>query len=122
MQLWKLSTPATVRAGTLKNEYMKKFTYNKIGYTSGVYGCSNEYFLFTIITSKNINQIVVSGMYGVEDRIKSELEKLGFEMKWCISSPYGKMTRNDIARHAIHSEYELVKSDGNNDVLKSLIK
>ena len=33
----------------------KLFLSNKCGYTAGIYGCSNEYFNYTVITGKKVS-------------------------------------------------------------------
>ncbi len=101
---------------------MKAFTYNKIGYSFGESGCTAEFFLFTITTNNNIRQFVLSGLYGSEERVKGGLEKLGYELQWCVSAPYGRITRKDLQGRQVFGEYELINHDEKADKIKELIK
>jgi len=47
---------------------MKKFINLKVGYTSGIYGCSGEYFTLIVINGEDIQGFNYEGMYGVEGR------------------------------------------------------
>lgn len=91
---------------------MKYFTIQKIGYTSGIYGCSGEYFSLVItngeIKDKYIRQYFFHGMYGPEERIAGILKQAGYEDKH-IHSIYGKLTRKDIPQKLVFSEYELAR-------------
>ena len=91
---------------------MKYFTIQKVGYTSGVYGCTGEYFSLVITDAtkdnKYITQYFFSGMYGPEERIASILKQAGFDDKH-IHSIYGKLTRKDIPQKMMFSEYELAR-------------
>jgi len=89
---------------------MKNYTIIKIGYSAGVYGCSNEYFT-TIITNssgKNKGMLSISfyGMYGAEERISAELRKRGYNQHY-TQSFFGKMTKRDLTNNCV-SEYEAI--------------
>lgn len=67
----------------------------KIGYTTGVYGCSGEIFALTVINGEAIDQITYNGMYGHEYRVVEALKVAGYsEAYWNL--PYGKLTRKDL--------------------------
>jgi hypothetical protein len=89
---------------------MKHFTIQKIGYTAGIYGCSNEYFSLVITddTDKDnwIQQYIFSGMYGPEDRIAGIMKEAGYTHKY-IHSIYGKLIRKDIPSKLVQSDYTL---------------
>jgi hypothetical protein len=90
---------------------MKIFTIIKVGYSTGIYGCSGEYFFAIIIKDDKMECIKFSGMYGADERIERELKDKGYKLNY-ISSDFGKMTRNDYKRFI--NEYqalELIKTD-----------
>jgi hypothetical protein len=83
---------------------MKQFTCVKIGYTAGVYGCSNEYFNFIIddIDEKGRDRhhwFYLKGLYGADDRIINLLKEKGYKETF-TSSWYGKLTRSTAPKHA----------------------
>lgn len=93
---------------------MKYFTIQKIGYTAGIYGCSNEYFSLVITnteadTDKWITQHIFYGMYGAEQRIAEILKQAGYTDKY-IHSIYGKLTKKDIPTKLVESEYTLART------------
>ena len=73
---------------------MKTFITLKVGYTVGIYGCSNEYFNTIIIDGEKIDSIQYYGMYGAEERMNATLKDEGYTQTW-IPSDFGKMTRKD---------------------------
>ena len=90
---------------------MKHFTIQKIGYTAGIYGCSNEYFSLIITDTEDkqdkwIVQHIFYGMYGAENRIENILKEAGYDQRY-IHSIYGRLTRNDIPQKLVKSEYSL---------------
>lgn len=86
---------------------MKTFITLKVGYTAGIYGCSNEYFTTIIINKNDISSISHYGMYGSEERINRTLKDKGFIEKY-IPNDFGKMTRKQVWQGFI-SEVEAVK-------------
>ena len=86
---------------------MKQFTILKVGYTSGIYGCSGEYFNCIIVDKKGLYSIPFNGMYGTDHRVAKALKEEGYEEKY-ISTDYGKMTRKDML-HMFLSEDEAIK-------------
>lgn len=87
---------------------MKHFTINKVGYTSGIYGCSGEYFNCLIVTGDNMQGFTFNGMYGAEQRIAGKLKELGYTEKHTNMNTYGKLTRKDIMR--TESEYRTLEN------------
>lgn len=86
---------------------MKQFTTIKVGYTAGIYGCSNEVFTTITVTNDGIYPLHFYGMYGSESRIAAALKEKGYEEKY-TSSRYGRMTRKDITRNFV-SEKEVLE-------------
>ena len=74
---------------------MKQFTTIKVGYTSGIYGCSNEFFTTIIVTDNDMYGFNFKGMYGVEERVNKALKEKGYTYRY-IKSDYGKMTAKDV--------------------------
>ena len=85
---------------------MKQFTTLKIGYTAGIYGCSNEYFTTIVIDGKNTKTFSFYGMYGTEERVAKAMREAGYT-EFYTPSFYGKMTRKDITKY-IESEQNIV--------------
>ena len=73
---------------------MKQYTTIKIGYSVGIYGCSNEYFTTIAINGKKTNSFSFYGMYGAEERINRAMEAKGYK-GFYTQSHYGKMVRKD---------------------------
>ena len=86
---------------------MKTYTIIKVGYSSGVYGCSGEYFQAIIIKDDEMLGICFVGMYGVESRISGALKKKGYIEKYIKSGGYGKIT-GEMKKYAI-SENEAIE-------------
>jgi len=86
---------------------MKQFSIIKIGYTAGIYGCSGEYFTCITVNGKGTNSFIFEGLYGAESRVAEILKERGYTEKW-VNSLYGKLTRKDIPKKAVISEYEAV--------------
>lgn len=73
---------------------MKKFfTISKVGYSSGVYGCSGEYFLCVFVDDDGMNSFHFSGMYGEESRMKAFFKERGYQFVYS-GNMFGKMTRD----------------------------
>lgn len=94
---------------------MKTFITLKVGYTRGIYGCSNEYFNTIIINTRakeQIKHIAHYGMYGSEERINKALEAKGYKNTY-IPNDFGKMTQKEVWKGFV-SEYtalEEIKKD-----------
>jgi hypothetical protein len=88
---------------------MKKiYTIIKIGYTAGIYGCSNEYFTLIYTDKKDgFKSVSFYGMYGAEERVSATLKEKGYTQHY-TQSFFGKMKRNDITKNCI-SEHDLLK-------------
>ena len=83
----------------------------KVGYTSGIYGCSGEQFNTIIINGDKVENILFNGMYGAESRINNALKTKGYEEKY-INTNYGKMTRKDAEWFIPEQEaLELIKTN-----------
>lgn len=92
---------------------MKQFTTFKVGYTSGIYGCSNEYFMTIYTQGKKHGSFIFYGLYGPEERVAGAMRSKGYK-EYYTPTIYGKMTRNDIPSKAVMSEYTAVKYIKNN--------
>ena len=57
----------------------KQFTILKVGYSKGIYGCSNEYFTCIYTNKQGFNSFSFKGMYGVEERVAEVLKSKGLE-------------------------------------------
>jgi len=86
----------------------KQFTTIKVGYTAGIYGCSNEYFTTIITNGKDIHSISHYGLYGSDDRINSYLKDKGYTEKY-VPSNYGQLRRKDINKNLQKDEYEAIE-------------
>lgn len=70
----------------------------KVGYSAGIYGCSNEYFNTIIIdgnSKDDIWNIPHYGMYGSEERVNSALKDKGYKEVY-IPSDYGKIPARNL--------------------------
>ncbi len=95
---------------------MKTFTILKVGYSSGVYGCSNEYF--TCIYSSTprqrklynggLHSFSFKGLYGVESRIEEAMKEKVFTFSY-TPSQYGKITGQDKYWIGFKGETEAIK-------------
>lgn len=86
---------------------MKVFITTKVGYTAGIYGCSNEYFNTVIIDGDKIEAIPHYGMYGSEERVNALLKEKGYTEKY-IACDFGKMKKREIWKGFI-SEHQAVE-------------
>lgn len=91
----------------MKND--KWFTLPKVGYTAGVYGCSNEYFHLIAFDGERVHNYTLAGMYGAEDRVAQALKDKGYTELY-TNSVWGKLTRNDIPKKLVQSEYDLLET------------
>jgi hypothetical protein len=89
---------------------MKTCTIVKIGYTAGIYGCSDEYFSCFYTKKGEIKSFIFSGMYGVEDRVSHAMQAKGYKVTYCVQM-YGKLTRSDIIKKQVNAEYSILKGD-----------
>ena len=87
---------------------MKQFTIIKVGYTAGIYGCSNEYFTLIYINKKGMGSIGFYGMYGPEERLRSILDKNGYKYVH-TPSDFGRMTKKEINKYVFVSEYQAIE-------------
>lgn len=69
---------------------MKLYTTIKTGYSSGVYGCSGEYFTTIIITDNKQDFFHHKGLYGSEERINKALKEKGYTFFYTCAG-YGKI-------------------------------
>ena len=76
---------------------MKQFTNIKIGYTSGIYGCSNELFVCIYFNKKGMGSFCFKGMYGAEERVSRLMQDKGYKEVY-TPSDYGKMRRKEADR------------------------
>lgn len=90
----------------------KTFTIIKIGYSSGVYGCSNEYFTLIYTDKKeSLKSQSFYGMYGSSERVSAVMKDKGYKEKY-TQSFFGRMTRKDLTKNCI-SEHSII-----NDYIK----
>jgi hypothetical protein len=89
---------------------MKAFTIIKVGYTSGVYGNSGEYFIAVVINGKKQQSLKFSGQYGPEYRVAEALKGRGYS-DFYVNSTYGKLSYRDdrIYFESEHDTIELIK-------------
>jgi hypothetical protein len=88
---------------------MKNFTMIKTAYSAGINGCSGEYF--TIILSKDdgMQYGFLEGLYGVEERIRREIEAKGWKFFY-TSSNWGKINLSDVNKVCTKSEDTIMES------------
>lgn len=85
---------------------MKNATIIKIGYTTGIYGCSNEYFNCIFTDKRGLNNFIFYGMYGVEERIEAAMKDKGYKVAH-TASIYGRLTKKDgTSLKWLKSEYQ----------------
>lgn len=85
---------------------MKKYTTIKVGYTTGIYGCSGEYFNTIIIDGDITFSVAHYGMYGSDERVNAVLRGAGYGAFY-VPTDYGKMTKRDVWKGFI-SEYDAI--------------
>lgn len=90
---------------------MKNFTNIKIGYTSGVYGCTGEYFLVIYTSEKGLKSVCYKGMYGVEERVCKVLKDAGYQENYTAST-YGKLVRNDLWKGILSENLAIKELEG----------
>lgn len=75
---------------------MQNFTIIKVGYSSGIYGCSGEYF--QVVANNKNNELIgfaFVGMYGSDWRIAEALKNKGYIQQYIRSGTYGKIVGKD---------------------------
>lgn len=89
----------------------KQFTTIKVGYSSGIYGCSAEYFTTIWISDTGLNAMHFQGLYGTEERVAREFKNKGYEEQYSFQE-YGKLTRKDMIKAFISEQkaIELVQT------------
>ena len=92
---------------------MKQFTTIKVGYTAGIYGCTNEYFTTIMSNGKKHDTFTFYGNYGAEERISRAMQDKGFA-EYYTPSIYGQLHRNDIPQKMVMSEYSAIEHIKNN--------
>lgn len=89
----------------IKNKW---YTIIKIGYSCGVYGCSNEYFTLIYTDNKEgLKSQSFYGMYGAEERVSATMKDKGYKEHY-TQSFYGKMTKKDLTKNCI-SERDIIR-------------
>lgn len=74
---------------------MKKyFGIIKTGYSAGIYGCSNEYFVCIYTDKDRLNSFAFKGMYGVENRIEEAMKNKGYIYSY-IPTQFGQIKGSD---------------------------
>lgn len=91
------TSPANIQLNIQENR--KLAIMSKVGYSAGVYGCSNEFFALTIITVSLMGTIAntnlnFKGLYGSDARVKELLKSKGFILIENYHQ-YGKMTSKE---------------------------
>ena len=87
---------------------MKQFSITKIGYTAGVYGCSNEYFKVFIENGETNETYILTGMYGEEHNISSYLKELGYKRIY-TNMPYAQFKKKDLKGWITYNYIELLE-------------
>jgi hypothetical protein len=73
---------------------MKLFTTIKVGYSSGVFGCTGEYFITVFTHKKGLSSFKFKGLYGAEDRVNAVMKQKGYK-DFYNGVSYGKLTGDD---------------------------
>ena len=87
---------------------MKQFTTIKVGYTAGVYGCSNEFFTTIIVDERGITSFSFKGMYGPEDRVAMALKAKGYDHKY-TPSDFGQMKAREVNKNLFKYENQVLE-------------
>lgn len=85
---------------------MKQFTTIKVGYSSGSYGCSGEYFITIVLNGSKHDSFKFNGLYGAEERIATVLKEKGYQ-EFYTPSQYGQLKGED--RKFSMSEYTAIE-------------
>lgn len=89
---------------------MKYYIEHKTGYTySKNIGCTGEQFILVMIDGKRTNTIAFDGMYGVEDRVRKELDDNDY-LGIFTPSFYRKMKRKDTYYKYVLDESKAIKA------------
>lgn len=81
----------------------KMITTVKVGYSAGIYGCTNEYFTTTIVTPTGLQSLQFKGLFGTESRIEAIFKNAGYETHYTNSS-YGKVTQKRMGNLFLEEE------------------
>lgn len=71
-----------------------------MGYSCGVYGCSNEYFTAIIVNTEErdpMSGVPFKGLYGAEYRIAEVLKAKGYEQYYTASGDFGRMSAREVS-------------------------
>lgn len=96
----------------------KIFTITKTGYTTGIYGCTGEYFTlnYTYINKTTgdleMNFFHFQGMYWADERVREAMENKKFRYQYSNAN-YGKLVKKDIYPNTM-DEYEAIEYIKNN--------
>lgn len=87
---------------------MKQYTTIKVGYTAGIYGCSNEFFTTIVLTDAGMQSFSFKGLYGAEERVARALNEKGFRQ---IHTPsdYGRMKAREVNPHVFQYENQILE-------------
>lgn len=86
----------------------KLFTQFKVGYSSGMYGCSNEYFTLIYTDASGLHSINHYGLYGSDERVARAMKERGYTQQHVQSPNYGKMSLREAKPYFI-SEDQAIK-------------
>lgn len=87
---------------------MKKYTTIKTGYSSGVYGCSGEYFTTIVINGDRTDFFHHKGLYGSGERVNNALKDKGYEFFYTCAG-YGKIKAREYPKGWYMSETQAIK-------------
>lgn len=87
---------------------MKLFTTIKVGYTSGIYGNSGEYFTTIVVTDAGMKSFSHYGQYGSEDRVNNALKAKGYEERY-FPSDFGKLKQREVNYNLFKREEEAIE-------------
>jgi hypothetical protein len=72
----------------------KYFGIIKVGYSAGLVGCTNEFFVCIYTGKEKMESFGFKGMYGVEDRVREIMQGRGYEYSY-IPSQFGQIKGRD---------------------------
>lgn len=87
---------------------MKLFTITKTGYSSGTYGCTDEYYTYIVINGEETTGGWFKGLYGEDYRVKEKIEKLGYKF-FHTNSAYGKIPQREYKADFFDTSDEIVE-------------
>lgn len=85
---------------------MKLFTIIKTGYSSGIYGCSDEYFTVIIVKDDVTSSYMFKGLYGEDERMKALLIEQGYKPFYSYGA-YGKIPSREYKASTFNSIEEI---------------